>query len=475
MTIELSPLHNEIVQVLNGPYTYNRRRWEAYIHLMDANMTILPVRVLSVNTNRDYTNNYTDEINLEVAIPIGTYADIFYPNKLNLEVTLNSIPLNMIKGGPPKSFRYKAVVVDAGQPRVSSPDMNGTGTATLDLTEVVTINLQLIPMSIYTLRTASAGVIFRQEKPEDCLKTLLSSEIAKIKSDESQRILGVDMAKADNQETLEQMVVPHGTMLYDIPDTFQKLICGIYNNGLSQYIQDNHWFIYPTFDIDRMSQSDRVITLISIPEKKYPGIEKTYRQTGKNQYTILATAKGNYANPVKEKTMNEGTGLRFMNAETVMSWEETKPQQNKIKYQKDKIMNEITQITPTDGVTFSPMSDNRITANNFAERSKIAGRTGAYLSWLWENSYPDAILPGMFIRVLYLTVDNQVNEMRGIVLKVEHYEQLRYQSMVEDNYLTTTAIFGYFENDLLNGTQKGPLYTSKLMGQGIELPFSRKS
>ena len=83
MTIELSPLHNEIVQVLNGPYTYNRRRWEAYIHLMDANMTILPVRVLSVNTNRDYTNNYTDEINLEVAIPIGTYADIFYPNKLN--------------------------------------------------------------------------------------------------------------------------------------------------------------------------------------------------------------------------------------------------------------------------------------------------------------------------------------------------------------------------------------------------------
>lgn len=473
MAIELSPLQNEISKVLSGPYTYNKRRWQALIHLMDADLTVIPVRVMSVHTQRDYTNNYTDILMIEVAIPVGTYTDIFYPNKLNLEVTLNSLPMNPVKGGPPRSFRYKATAVDTGQPRVSSPDMNGASTQILDLTEVILVELQLTPMSIYTLRTASTGVIFRQEKPEDCLKTLITSEIGKIQVEEAQRILGVDMVPADNQEVKEQMVVPHGTMLYDTPDTFQKHICGLYNNGLSHYIQDNHWYIYPTFDMSRVNQSDRMITIISIPEKKYPSIEKTYRQTGEHQFTILATAKGKYSNPVKEVTMNEGTGLRFMNAQTLMSWDETKPEQNKVNMQKDKMVSEITAITPSDNVTFSPMSDNRITANNFAERSKIAGRTGAYLSWMWENSYPDAIIPGMYVRVLYLTVDGQVNEIKGIILKAEHFEHLRYQSMVEENYITNTALFIWCENDLLEQAQKTPIRSQGVIGEQPLFPFSR--
>ena len=459
MAIEQTILGYEIDQVLRSPFTYNSRTWQAFIHLMDANLTIIPIRVTYVNTSRDYFNNYADEVTMECVIPVGTYSDVFYPNKLNLEVTLVAHPRNPLKGGAPKSFRYKATVLDAGQPRLNDPDMNGGGTNDLDLTDVIKLTFQLIPKTIYELRTAAVGVIFRKSKPEDAMKTLLTTEVAKIKGDAAEVINGIDMVKADNQEEQEQMVVPHGTMLYDIPEYFQKMICGIYNTGISHFLQWNNWFIYPSFDIDRFNQTDRLLTLVILPEKKFPQIEKTYRKTGKNSYTVLGTAAGSYKNPVKEQVMNEGTGLRFMNAETILSHDETAPSQNKVKVQRDKIVSQITELTPKDGVTFAPVSNTPITANNFEEKSKIAGRTGSYLSFKWENSYPEAIIPGMMIRVLYLTVDNQVNELKGVILKAEHHEHLTKESLVEEIYTTNTAIFAYCENDLVLGTQKSPIRT----------------
>lgn len=454
MAIEQTALAHEINAILNGPMTFNARVWTAHIHLMDANITLIPVRVTYVNTARDYVNNFSDEVMMECVLPIGTYSDLFYPNKLNVEVTLTATPMNFIRGGPPKSFRYKATVVDEGQPRISKPSSQGSSTQALDLTDLVKVTFQLLPKVIYELRTASVGTIFRQAKPEDALKTMLTSETQKLKGDETERITGVDMVKADNQETKEQMVIPHGTMLYDLPDYFQKMVCGIYNNGISHFVQWNNWFVYPTFDIERFGQTDKVITIVVIPENKYPAIEKTYRKTGEHAYTILATSKGSYSNPVKEMTMNEGTGLRYMNAETVLSWDETKPENNKVNIQKSKIVSQITDLTPTDGVTFAPMSDTPITSNNFEERSKLAGRRGAYVSFLWENSYPEAITPGTMIRVLYLAANNQVNEIKGVIMKVEHFEHLTRKTLVEDSYRTNTAIFAYCENDLVMGTQQ---------------------
>lgn len=448
MAIETTPLWYEVERILNGPYTFNNRRWDAIIHLLNVNMQLVPVRVTHVNIRRKYNSNYTDEVFMECYMPAGDYADIFYPNKMNLEVTLIANPLNTVNGPPPKSFRYKAVVIDAGQPRMVSPDMNGAGTDMLNLTDIFCLQFQLLPKVIYKLRTASCGVIFRNTDAKDAMTTLLTSETSRIEGEANEKIQGIDLITPDNQDKKEQMVIPHGTMLYDVPQFFQQKLFGVYRNGLAHYIQDNHWYVYPKYDFNRQESTDRELTIVVLPRNRFPGINKTYRKTGDYSYTILATAEGQYRNTVKEQTMTEGTGSRFLNAESIMSNTGREAKQNKLELEKPKYLSEITQTVPSDGETFAPFSSEPITSNTFHEQSKLAGRHGAHISFKWENSYPDAIIPGMLVKVIYLTVDNQIKTVRGILLEAEHFEALSRNNLMDDSYKTNTALHIYCENDL---------------------------
>lgn len=466
MAFELTPLWDEVVQIMNGPITFNNRRWDAIIHLVDAKIDLIPVRVTHVNTRRKYNQNYTDEVFMECYMPIGDYADIFYPNKLNLEITMIASPLNYVRGGPPKSLRFKAVVLDAGQPRMISGDMNGTNTKQLNLTDIVRLEFQLMPKVIYTLRTASVGAIFRQSTSGDAIKTLITSETSRIEGDASEKITGVDMVEPDNQDVKEQLVVPHGTMLYDVPQFFQKKMYGLYRQGMAHYIQNNTWYIYPTYDINRNDKNDRLLKIIVVPKNKFPSVNKTYRKTGDYSYTIIATAEGAYRNPTKEVTMNEGTGSRYMNADSLLSYKGKEQKDNKVTLEKPVYLSEITDTIPQDGETFAPFSGNPITSNSFEEQSKLAGRSGAHITFKWENSFPDAIVPGMLAKVVYLTVDNQIVEIKGIILECEHFEALTQENLVEDTYATNTALHLYCENDLLDNTNKMPRFKDDLGVKG---------
>jgi hypothetical protein len=68
---------------------------------------------------------------------------------------------------------------------------------------------------------------------------------------------------------------------------------------------------------------------------------------------------------------------------------------------------------------YAPISSNNISDNLFKETSKLAGKDGYYLSFVWQNSIPKYILPGMMTKILYLD-EGKVREAEGCIVKAHH-------------------------------------------------------
>lgn len=446
MEIEKTAISREIQYVMSGMPTVEDRSYTAFIHLMDKNINIRALKLTSLDIDREYTNNIGDVIIAELAIPVGTYADVVYPNKANAEVTIITTSNTLLKKTQkPTSVRYKAIFKDTGKPRLQANKSTSHSTDILDLSNFVTVKVQLTPISTYILRTAQVGGIFRFAKPEDVLKSLITSQVQLIESDQKEAITGVDLVTPDNSEEVEQLVIPHGTPLVSVPQFIQKRVCGVYNSGLSSYVQDGTWYIFPTFNKERNTSTGKTVSLILLPKNKYPGLTHTYRQRG-DQTVILTTGDVNQLNTNKEDQMNQGSGVRFLNAETVFSDEGINREGNKAKISRSNMNTEIIAHEQTDGLNNVPVSTTSITSNPFEEYSKLAKNSGGYLQVVWENSNPDLIHPGMMASLTMATNNGKVITAYGVIHGATHNTRLARPGIVDSKYITTTALNIHFDH-----------------------------
>ena len=85
------------------------------------------------------------------------------------------------------------------------------------------------------------------------------------------------------------------------------------------------------------------------------------------------------------------------------------------------------------------ISDQPITANPFAEYSKLSRREGSLLSLVWENSQPSAVFPGMMVKLLYLEED-EIKTTFGVMLKAHHYVSMVGEGMTSERHKTNSAL-----------------------------------
>lgn len=458
--IENTAIMREVQYVMSGPSTEDLYAYDAFLHLnphqtkernasagklkrkaikAGEDITVKALNVLSMDINRDYVKNFADELTIEVALPVGSYADLVYPAKDDLEVTLMKKPLFYRRGVPPKFTRYKAVMVDTGRPRVSSTDGNTALRELLDVSDVVVVTIQLVPISNYVLRTAQVGVIFRQETVESALLTLLSDQIKLIKSDHKDVISGVDLVKPDNDEVKEQIVIPHGTPLISVPDYVQNKSCGVYNSGISSYVQEGTWYIYPTHNLARASQHGRSCTVVLLPRNKYPGLDRTSRRQGEH-VVILATTEAVAINVDKALQMNQGSGVRFTNAETILDKDTIRRQDNKVVTQRGMSNTEVTANTQADKLEYTPIAKEGITSNPFKHYSSLASLKGGLIGIHWEHSSPDLIFPGMMCEIVTTGEDGRIMKGKGVIHTAIHQSRLVRPGIVDKQFITTSIL-----------------------------------
>jgi hypothetical protein len=440
MDIENSSLYSEVLQITQGgekPISYY---WEAEVHTGEVTTRLL--KVTTIQTFRDYEKNFSDEIMLEAAVPLGVYAKVIYPLRNELEVTLYRRPLSevgdtVMEDEESNTQRYKAVLVLDGLPPVEGTELGQLDQFSLDLQDILKLNFQLFGRTLEKLRIVTVGGIFRKTKPEDVITGILSTESLKIQVIGEKAIDGVDMVPAVNKEAREHIVIPQGTKLVSIPTYIQEKCGGVYPTGIGTYLQDRMWYVYPLFDTTRLKKVERSLTLIKVPKNRFSSIERTYREEGGSVF-VIGTDQTNFKDDGSTSFMNAGNGVRLADADQFMGTI-AKVVDNKAIISRGKINSEFVITQKEDNSNNTQRSVDKISANSFNDYSRLSSRQGGIYQFVWENSLPTLLFPGMMVRVLYLSGDNIV-ELNGVLLCVDTLTQLAGIGMTSSRHVSTSAL-----------------------------------
>ena len=448
MEILDSALAREINLITTGPPTGVSNYFRAEFHANGQN--IAAMKVLSIDTIRDYESNFTDEVIVQLVVGAGTYAYRIYPYLEALDITIYESPLLETSGGEdtdrrPVTKRYTATILNPQSIQLGGKGMTVPDEFSLDLKDMLTLNFQLVDKVVEQARMRSVGGVYRKTTVEDVVKTILTNETAKIEIQNAEdKPLGVEFVPATNTKTREHIVIPHGVRLTDLPQHVHMNCGGIYGTGLAYYYQGRYWYVFPPYDSSRFDQSTKKLTIIRMPSNRLPGLERTFRHDG-NNIVILAGGDTQVKNPSDELMLNKGNGVRFADADSFMGGF-VQTSGNKALASRGGVNNEFVTVQRPNGNNNVLSSDKRISANPLAEYSKLAAREGSLIGLTWENSNPDLITPGMSVKVMYLEGEN-IKETYGLVIKTHHYTQTRGKGITSTRHFTTTTLTIFAKRD----------------------------
>lgn len=445
MELRDSPLWQEISSIAFeqsdrvAPYAYKAE-------FLANKKRVNPFKLLSLTITRDFRNAYGDAIILEVIFPLGDFVYDVFPYRKDLLVTLSR------QGQTPDTTeaapnaiqefqQLRATLLDeqASSVNIEGARANAQSKQALNLTDIITVKFQLLDLALERVRLHSVGGLFKDTSPPDVLKYVVTSVSNDLGLDEGNKVRGVEMVDSPNKDTYQQIIIPHGLKFPDLALYLHQRVGGIYPSGLGMYLFRQYWYIYPLYDLTRFDSATKTLTLINLPTNAMPGINRTFRTTA-NQTIALVTGDVKHLDLTESKLLNEGNGVRYLDARRVMEgYADSEQGDNKAKVMRAENNNEFVTDKRPNGLNNVTTSDTRITANKYYEASRLAKRAGAELQCLWENANLNAIYPGMPVKFMYIK-EGQIKELKGVVLGADHYIQTSGKGMTDSKHRLDTTL-----------------------------------
>lgn len=443
MDITDSPIWAEVESVIRNDNTESNNYWECQIKIGD--MIIEPYKLVSIDGTRQYDSNYADETIVRMVLLSSDYQNKIIPNKDNLLFSLFKEPTaeasaDIVLDKPRKVRTYRAILIDAKKDTLSGSDGNNVSDDPVE--SLMDCEVQLVDLSVEQLRMKSIGGIYRDMTTSDVVQGVLSAAAGSLSLDEESSLNGVTLVPGNNIEIRDHTIIPYGTPLMKVPDHIQNNCGGIYGSGIRHYIQNDLWYVYPRYNTKRFDETSKTLTIANLPENRLPQMERTYFTSG-DMVLVVATGNTKEINVSEGLQLNEGNGIRYINARQMIEGFHTVTGNKAVANRNDNI-SEITIGKRSTGLNQAPLSDVRITDNPYRESSKLAPRIGTNLQIEWENADPDLIYPGMPVRYLYVEGDS-VGVVYGLVTANDYYVQLDGQGMVVKRHKCNTTLTIYIE------------------------------
>lgn len=455
----LDSIINQEIQAVASGKTYTiHYEIKAVIHTPKQDVPALFVE--SVDTLKDYVHHFSDVVNVSLVIPSEYYNALIYPNREKLEMTLTWNPLLNQEGfeknvaNPSTKIRYLAKLtehssklVEGNHDQLSTPVTTNGGT-------MMTIQFQLIDPVIDALRYKTVGMIARNCIPMDFVRYCLTKFSKDLGQGIDSKIVGCNVVEGYSTEPREHLIVPHLTKLVSLPQYVNEHVGGIYPTGFSYYLRNQHWYIYPLWDMNLYAKSQRTLTIINVPSKVMPNANKTFRLTNQ-QVIILSTGEVRHLDTSETEKSNRGSAVRFIDSRKVV---EGFGQTGGNKFVTDYGGNVVeTALPPTDEYENSQrqaLPDKLEVAMSYnLKYSELAERQGSKIMVTWENSQDDILYPGMPVRFIY-KINDLPRQLYGTLLAVESMTRPDNQHPAEKRFRTITVLSCFVGKDPLNTAQQ---------------------
>jgi hypothetical protein len=464
MRIESSPYWIDVDKVIKS----KKRRYSidlrATIHTAEIDLDVL--RVISVDIVRDYVHAYADQTVIEVYIGLGDYIKDIYPHRRNLELTLYEY--DVTDNYSEYTFeRFKAVFIEKMNPIFEGQDYGAISKQTLNIGKVQPLKLQLVNLFIEPLSAKTVQGTFKDTNPVELLRSVITFETRKVLVGGKPILDGLEIVPEDNKEKTKYIIIPSHTPLKNLPTMAQERFGGIYNTGMGNYLQmfdiyssskdelehRKIWFIYPLFDIERFDQTELKVVIYHVPSTTYSDVEKTfYINNDTGILSIVTTSEMQYQDNRQNSQYKEGVGFRIANAKPMMTKPVTTKSDGPVAVRK-KLNTELANEAMPDQMTTGIPLDDRVSANNFTNASRVLSLTCGMLTVIWKYSKPNIVLPGMPCQYKYLKNGNIIT-LNGTLLYAQHFRQLDGKSLVAPGHVTT-SVLGIYADMTGNIDSKG--------------------
>lgn len=436
-----SPITEELIKISHSRQGLIKYAYSALIHIVEKDLAYQPIKVLGIDIERDYEHNLADVINCELAVSPGTWSDYIMPFVENLEISIIAEPVNF--RAPVSVTRYKAYCKTLVNFRKTDARLQNVNTETIDRMDIVKVEFQLVPLLMEKLLPLQIGTNVVNSNVTDALTSLLMGEATKLQGlDNADMLKGVDMVKADNETVYDNIPIPHGIKLLDLPLYLQKNLYGVYKQGMGHYIQTGMWYIYPKSRTKRNDDKTRFINIFISPKDFLKYTENTWTKEGNDLYIIAALEGDSKDISTSANTLNKGNGIRVLNPDLQTTDESVKVAGNKAIISRANNVSEVILNESKNGVVNAPFILNQKDTNIYEQVSQVEARDGKLIGLVWHNSQADLVKPGSVVRVHY--TDSHVNQqvmLEGVVIKAHHYIHATSGSVVSTQYSSVSALF----------------------------------
>lgn len=456
MQLEKLSIWADIRRVFNSGPKNTKYQIEAILHTEKDDIKVLLIK--NIDEVRDYGKNIGSEIFIEFELLLGTYVKKVYPYRPNLELTLKFRALSetgdgFLSNSKITTERYKAIFLENENLNIKGSEYDNISSDELDILTSATVKLQLLNRALEPFRIKMTGGTFTNVNQRELIHGIVGGESQKIVVDGVKSIHAIDIVKPDNQDKATTIIIPQLTAVVNLPTLLQERYGGVYSSGLGNFLQkyDNRtsFFVYPLYDTKRFEENVRKAIFYNLPRDRFLAVERTYRRDGDITHILVSGGKS-FKDEGEASMMNDGVGFRMSNAIDFMK----KPVEMTLagpKAVRKKFNTEVTNEKRKDGLNYAPVSGNAISANNFAQYSRIAERLGGRIDVTWENADPSQFYPGMPCKYIYVE-NNRSVEVKGIVLYVHVYYQMLGRGLDNKTYSCTCIVGIFAERTPYGGT-----------------------
>lgn len=432
LTTEQSQLYPDIADIVKAhDLRYNAAfTFETKLHTVDKDLDSSDGLVLNgITIIRDYVNNISDYIEIQLSVQLGTYIFDIYKYFDNIEVTLITHK-QLFKDK--KSFstkeRYKGVFLMEKNDKI--PTQVNQSKEDLNQNLPVVITLQLLDRSVETLRIKTTSGNFdsvlnpknKDMSPKAFLKSVISEEANKILIENKPAIDAISIEEPDQKDQLKAITIPSNTRIVELPELLQEKNIGVYNAGIGNYIQTfgtDHYtfkktfFIFSLFDPKKYDKAEYKIIFYNPTSSSISLTDITYKNEDKVLKAIPYTMSKINDNK-GTNTASTGSGFRMANANSFMK-KPVEMKEDGPSFKRNQLNTEVVFKDRKDNLNFAP--NHAVTANQFTLTSEILKNAGSYITLDIGNLDHDFIYPAAACKIMYENNENKVKEIFGVIHK----------------------------------------------------------
>lgn len=372
--------------------------------------------VTMMDTTEDYMGeSISSEIVIQVVIDSNFYQQFIYPTRQNIEILLNfnyrdqktDAPIENVK---PFQRAYRGVLIDN-----SDAQLDGSSNGTVPFGGVQDgmriCAIQLIEPCVINLLSKQFGNNYRLMSAFQALEDALTTGSSDPDISDNEKILSFNFIEPDINVPLNTISIPQYTKIINLPYVLQKHYGGIYNFGISQFIKNRVWHVYPPLNLQRYQTSQKkVLTIYQIPPSQIPIMERTWTSIG-NDIRVVCNGVAKLEDISIGTQMENGIGARIVKADKLFEGS-TEGEKNKAEYTPENYVYGFQTEKRLDNKNYAPLE--KPSNNSAMTMSRLAATRYQLMTLQWQDSDIHLIQPGMPVTVFY-DDGNNIMSYRGTV------------------------------------------------------------